>query len=341
MKKCNRIAIDLAKNVFEICILGRNNRILGRQRLKRAQLMQFIAKQSKSRIVMEACYSSHYWAREFTKLGHTVDLIPPQHVKPFLRGNKNDHNDALAIAEAADRPNIITVPIKTIEQQDIQALHRIRDRLVCQRTQLMNQLRGLLSEYGIIANKGHHAFCKLLTIHGDSTDSRLTVIMKHQVRLCAEEYYSFCDRIEELNQQLRRIAQSNPLCRILLSMPGIGYINATALMASIGNGAEFRTPREMAVWLGLTPRQHASGDKSVSLGITKRGNCYLRKQLIHGARAAIGSCKKRDDNLSQWVNRIVARRGVHKACVALANRLARLAWVLLQKNEKYQPQFSH
>ena len=289
---------------------------------------------------MEACYSSHYWGREFTKLGHAVELIPPQFVKPFLRGNKNDRNDALAIAEASDRPNISRVPIKTIEQQEIQSLHRIRDRLVKQRTQLINQLRGLLSEYGIVTGQGHKAICRLVAELSDAADSRLTAMMKHQVSRCRDEYHALSDRIDESNKQLAVIAQHHPLCRILMSLPGVGIINATALMASIGNGSEFRNSRELAVWLGLTPRQHASGDKSISLGITKRGNRYLRKQLIHGARAAVSRCKKRDDDLSLWANRLVARRGMNKACVAYASRLARLAWVLLQRNETYQPRYS-
>lgn len=180
MKKCNRIAIDLAKNVFQVCVLSPVNKELDHQRLNRKQLMQYMAKQSPSRVIMEACYSSHYWGRELTKLGHAVELIPTQHVKPFLRGNKNDRNDALAIAEAANRPNIITVPIKTVEQQDIQSLHRLRERIVTQRIQLMNQLRGLLSEYGIIANQGHKAFCTLLATLSDTAENRLSAIMKHQ-----------------------------------------------------------------------------------------------------------------------------------------------------------------
>ena len=341
MKKCNRIAIDLAKNVFQICIVNSSNKVIEAKRLKRRDLSNYMANQLPSRVIMEACYSSHYWGRELTRLGHAVELIPPQFVKPFLRGNKNDRNDALAIAEAADRPNITRVPIKTIEQQDIQSLHRIRDRLVKQRTQLVNQLRGLLSEYGIVTGLGHKAMCKLLAQLSDSSDSRLTAVMKYQVNLCRLEHHELSHRIDESNQQMNEIARHNPLCQILMSLPGIGIINATALVASIGNGSEFRNSRELAVWLGLTPRQHASGDKSISLGITKRGNRYLRKQLIHGARAAVSRCKKRDDDLSLWANRLVARRGMNKACVAYASRLARLAWVLLQRNETYQPRYSN
>ncbi len=340
MNKCNRIAIDVAKNVFQVCVLSHSNKVVETQRLPRAKLPGYVARQPRSRIILEACYSAHYWGREFERLGHQVELIPPQFVKPFLRGNKNDFNDALAIAEAADRPHITRVPVKTIEQQDILSIHRIRDRIVRQRTQLINQMRGLLSEYGIITPQGHHNFRRLLVELSDDSDSRLTPIMKQQASRCLAEYRDLSSRITEANKQLGMLANHNPICQILMSLPGIGVINATALMASIGNGSAFRNPRELSVWLGLTPRQHGSGEKSVSLGITKRGNRYLRRQLIHGARAAVSRSGTRTDDLSRWANRLVARRGINKACVAFANRLARLAWVLLQKQETYHPQYT-
>lgn len=332
------IAIDLAKNIFQICIVNSNNRVLMNRQLTRASLGEFIAKQPATMIAMEACYSSHYWARLFQSYGHQVKLIPAQHVKPFVRGNKNDHNDALAIAEAARRPHIRPVPIKTVAQQDIQALHRLRERMVSQRTSLSNQTRGLLSEYGIVFPNGFKALKQALVTLLDPNDERLSVTIKHQLQYIAEEFEYASTRLNELNQQLAKIAQDNPLCRHLMSIPGIGCINATALFSAIGNGSQFKSARELSVWLGVTPKHFASGNKHVTAGISKRGNRYLRKQLIHGARAVMSRCKKRDDQLSHWLTAIVARRGPNKACVALANKMARLCWTLLQKNEMYKTQ---
>jgi len=332
------IAIDLAKNIFQVCIVNSNNRVLVNRQLTRTSLSQFIAKQAPTTIAMEACYSSHYWARLFQSCGHQVKLIPAQHVKPFVRGNKNDHNDALAIAEAARRPNIRPVPIKTVAQQDIQALHRLRERIVSQRTGISNQTRGLLSEYGIVFPNGFKALKQVLVSLLDPNDERLSVTIKHQLQFIADEFESTNTRLNELNQLLAKIAQDNPLCRNLMSIPGIGYINATALFSAIGNGNQFNSARELSVWLGVTPKHFASGNKHVTAGISKRGNRYLRKQLVHGARAAMSRCKKRDDQLSRWLNAIVARRGPNKACVAMANKMARFSWSLLQKNEMYKAQ---
>lgn len=338
MNNHSLIAIDLAKNVFQVCIINSNNRVLMNKPLNRAALSEFIVKQSPSIIAMEACYSSHYWGRLFESYGHQVKLLPAQHVKPFVRGNKNDHNDALAIAEAAQRPNIKPVPIKTIAQQDIQSLHRLRERCVSQRTSLTNQTRGLLSEYGIIFPQGFKAFKQTLAILLDPKDVQLTVSIKQQLRYVSDEFDRMCSRLNELNQSLAEIARDNPYCQQLMSIPGIGYINATGLYSAIGNGSQFKNSRELSVWLGITPKQFASGDKKVMAGITKRGNGYLRKQLIHGARAVMSRCKKRDDNLSHWLQSIINRRGPNKACVALANKMARLSWTLLQKNQMYKPQ---
>lgn len=285
---------------------------------------------------MEACYSSHYWGRCFEAMGHSVSLLPAQHVTPFVRGNKSDRNDVIAIAEAARRPNIVPVPIKSVEQQDIQCLHRLRERYVSHRTGLINQTRGLLSEYGIVSPKGHKAFCLLLREVSQPSNKALSSLLKTELAQLADEYYSLTDRIESINQTLSKIARRHPLCRILLTIPGIGIVNATAIYSAIGNGNQFKNARELAVWLGLTPKQASSGDSFTSSGITKRGNRYLRKQLVHGARAALSRSKKKSDQLSRWGNQLVARRGMNKACVAMAARLARLAWILLQKQQPYR-----
>ena len=335
MNNHSLIAVDLAKDVFQVCAVNTNNKVVHNQRLCRAKLSEYIARQSPTTVAMEACYSSHYWARLFESYGHQVMLLPAQHVKPFVRGNKNDHNDALAIAEAAQRPNIKCIPTKTIAQQDIQFLHRLRERVVSQRTALSNQTRGLLSEYGIVFPKGFKAFRTVLATLLDPSDQRLSAMLKPQLQAIVDEFYTLSARLTELNKTLSKIAQKNPLCRYLMSIPGIGYINATALFSAIGNGQQFKNARELSVWLGITPRQYASGHKQNMLGISKRGNRYLRKQLIHGARAAMSHCRKRHDRLSHWLNALIARRGHNKANVAMANKMARLCWVLLQREQMY------
>lgn len=336
MQKHNLVAIDLAKNVFQVCGMSRHQKVTFNKQLRRHELVEFMLHQPPVAVAMEACYSSHYWARCFEAMGHTVKLLPAQHVAPFVRGNKSDHNDAVAIAEAARRPNIRPVPIKTVGQQDIQALHRLRERYVANRTGLINQTRGLLSEYGIIAPLGHKAFCRLLRETSQPTATQLSPLLKVQLNQIADEYYGLTDRIAELTDTLAQTARTNPLCQLLMTLPGIGVINTTAIVSAIGNGSQFSSGRDLAVWLGLTPRQSGSGEKFKSSGITRRGNRYLRKQLIHGARAALSRCKKKTDQLSRWVNQLVARRGVPKATVALAARLARLIWVLLQRQQVYK-----
>ena len=248
------------------------------------------------------------------------------------------YNHPIGILEAALRPNITPVPVKSTEQQDIQSIHRIRDGYISRRTGVMNQARGLLSEYGIIASLGHKSFRSVVSMVTQPSCKDLSPLFKAELSQLLDEYYWLTDRIDDINQRLSNIAHQNALCRILLSLPGIGVINATALYSAIGNGSQFNNGRELAVWLGLTPKQYSSGEKSNTGGITKRGNRYLRKQLVHGARALLSRCKKRTDRLSRWVNQLVARRGVNKACVALAARLARLAWVLLDKKENYVTQ---
>ncbi|KJZ07321.1 transposase [Marinomonas sp. S3726] len=336
MNKINTIAIDLAKNVFQICILSPDHKVIKNKQVSRAQLPTTLMKQDKSIVVMEACYSSHYWARLFADMGHDVRIIPAQHVKPFVRGNKNDHNDALAVAEASLRPNISFVPLKTIEQQDIQALHRIRDKLISRRTSIVNQTRGLLSEYGIIMPKGLSGFTKHIALLLDPADTRLTSRIKCQLAEVKEEYDNLSRRRLSIQKELDEYVLENELCQRLMTIPGIGIINATALFAAIGNASQFANPRELSVWLGVTPKQHASGGKSSMGRMSKRGNQYLRKQLIHGARTLIHRTKGKNDKLSVWIKQLVERRGVNKGAVAIANRLARIAWILLHRNEAYK-----
>jgi transposase len=269
-------------------------------------------------------------------MGHSVKLIPAQHVKPFTRGNKTDANDALAIIEASNRPNLRFVPIKTTHQQDIQSLHRIRDRLVSNRTGLTNQIRGLLAEYGIVSKKGKKGF--LLALQLGLNDDNLSELVKTELRFALDELQQTSAHITKIEACLRAYVDSNEDCRILFSMPGIGVINASAIECKYGNGSQFSKSESLSVSLGLTPKLSSSGLRHQMQGISKRGDPYLRKQLIHGARALLMFCDKRpDDALCRWASRIKKRRGDNIAVVAVANRLARLAWVLLQKREMYRP----
>lgn len=336
MAKIKVIAIDLAKNVFQVCGMTANQKVVFNKMLRRSELTAFMAQQPATTVAMEACYSSHYWGRTFEEMGHRVKLIPAQFVKPFVRGHKSDRNDAVAIAEASQRPNIMPVPVKRLEQQDIQVLHRMRDRYVARRTGLVNQGRGLLSEYGIIAPQGLQAFRQLLREVATPGSKYLSDFVRPEFAQLIDEYCWLTDRIDDLNAKLTRLAKENEACKILLSIPGIGPINATALYSAIGRGQQFNSARELAVWLGLTPRQSSSGEKFNSGGITKKGNSYLRKQLVHGARASLLRCRDKDDALSRWGMALLARRGVQKACVAMAARIARLAWNLLNRNELYR-----
>lgn len=328
------IGIDLAKTVFQVGVMN-NGKLTSNRQVKRAALHALMVNQPPSTVAMEACYSSHYWAREFERYGHTVKLIPAQHVKPFTRGNKTDANDALAIIEASFRPNLRFVPIKTTHQQDIQSLHRIRERLVRNRTGLTNQTRGLLAEYGIVAQRGNKGF--LLGVQVGMNDDNLSGSFKTELELALNEMQHICEHVAKIEAQLRAYVEQSDDCQLLSSIPGIGVINASALVCKYGNGSQFSDARSLPVSLGLTPKTSSSGTRLQMQGISKRGDPYLRKQLIHGARALLMFCDKReDDALCRWASRIKQRRGTNVAAVAVANRLARLAWVLLQKRELYR-----
>lgn len=332
--KFRTIGIDLAKNVFQACGVNDNLKPQFNTKLKRAELLDFLRQKSPTTVVMEACYSAHYWGREITKLGHVVKLIPAQHVTPFVRGNKNDHNDAFAIVEASQRANIRFVPIKTEFQQEICSLHRIRERLVKNKTALSNQVRGLFSEFGIIFGGGHKALRESLTsVMNEPTFSH------HLQNMASEflsEYTFITTRIKDIEQKLKTFIDDNVSGSILLSIPGIGVINSSAILAAIDKGQAFHNPKEFAVWLGLTPRQHASGNSNKMGGITKRGDGYLRKQLTHGARTVVSRAADKEDVLSVWANNLRKRKPFNQVVVAMAHRLARLVWILLTRQEHYR-----
>jgi transposase len=320
--KLRTITIDLAKTVFQACGVNEHMKSQFNKKLKRHELLDFMRQQAPTMVVMGACYSSHYW-------GHDVKLIPAQHVTPFVRGNKNDHNDAFAITEASQRPYIRFVPIKTEHQQEICCLHRIRERLGKNKVALSNQSRGLLSEFGVVFPCGHKAFLHGLTSIIDNPE--YSHRLQDMVIDMLSEYKTTINRLKCIEKQLTEFVDGCESGRILLSIPGIGVINASAFLASIDKGQAFSSSKECAVWLGLTPKQHASGNISKMGGITKRGDRYLRKQLVHGARSVVSRAAKKTDPLSLWATKLRVTKPFNKVAVAVAHRLACLIWILLTR----------
>lgn len=326
------IGIDIAKNVFQLHGIDSHGNVVLKERVSRKKFLPVLSNLPKCLIGMEACSTSNYWGRELTKLGHIVKLISPQYVKPYVKTNKNDSQDAEAICEAVTRPNMRFVAIKSIEQQDILSLHRVRSRLVSQRTALVNHVRALLSEYGIVLPQGiTHIRTHLRPILVD-TDNEITSILREVLYELLDEFLRLDERVKTLDHKLKGVCTQSDVCKRLLDIPGIGPITASALVSSIGDIHQFKNARHLSAWLGLVPKQHSSGFKQTLLGISKRGDTYLRKLLIHGARAVLFRYKQ----ASEWMKAIVIRRGFNKACVALANKTTRIVWVLLLTGERYK-----
>jgi len=335
--KITTIGIDIAKTVFHLFAVNKMGKFVKKKQLKRKDLLAYIARLEPCLIAMEACGSANYWAREFIALGHQVKLIAPQYVKPYVKGNKNDYNDAEAIAEAAQRPNMRFVPIKSIEQQDIQNFHRQRERIKKERTALVNQVRGLLAEYGVVINKGVTAVRQDLPDILEDAENGLTHLARALFSEHLEELRIIDKRFKHCEQQIKTSNKNNSICRRLDEILGIGPIIASATYSAAGDGKEFVNGRHFSAWLGLVPGQHSSGGKSVLLGISKRGNSYLRTLFIHGARAVLRYSVNKTDRFSLWAQGVLMRRGHNKACVAVANKMARMAWVIMAKGESYRP----
>jgi len=333
-----RVGIDLAKSVFQVHGVDSQEKVVLRKQLRRAQLLDYFKKLPPCLIGMEACGGAHYWARELQKLGHTVKLMAPQFVKPYVKSNKNDANDAEAICEAVARPTMRFVAIKTIAQQDIQAIHRIRSELVQQRTAKVNQIRGLLTEYGIVVGRRVDVLRNALPQLLEDAENGLTADFRVLLDGLRQDLITLDERVDDLDKKIKTLATSNPAAKRLQQIPGIGPIIATALICAIGDGKQFQRGRDMAAWLGLTPRQHSSGGKERLLGISKRGDAYLRTLLIHGARSALKVAGKKDDPRSRWLQNLCSRRNKNIAAVALANKNARIAWALLSKETDYLPE---
>lgn len=324
MNEITTLAIDLAKNVFQLHGVDGRGVCQLRRRLRRAQLLSFMAQMPPCLVAMEACASAHYWARELIELGHRVKLIPPQYVKPFVRGNKTDGNDAEGICEAALRPRMPSVAVKTEEQQAVLTEHRIRQLLENQRKQLGNHLRGLLAEFGVVLPQGSGSLSKGLAEAIERAPARLHPVF-------SEAHQRLRDLQRQCQEQTRRIEQlaaAAPLCRRFMKERGVGPIIASAYSATLGSPTHYHNGRQVSASLGLVPKQHSSGDEPQLLGISKRGDKYLRTQLIHGARSVVSRIDGRSDPLSVWLQGVVARRGKNKAAVALANKTARRLWAI-------------
>ncbi len=340
--KLTRVGIDLAKNVFQLHGVDRHGKAIWKRRLKRDRWLSVLLDKVEPgcEIGMEACGGAYHWARELQSQGYTVKLIPPQFVKPYVKSNKNDANDAEAICEAMSRPNMRFVAVKSVEQQDIQATHRIRADLMTQRTAKANQIRGLVAEYGLVAPQQLRALRAAIPGWLEDAENGLTDHFRALLHGLWVDLIALDDRVLELDQAIKRLADSNHVTRRLQQLRGVGPMVATALVATVGTAEQYHKGRQMAASLGLTPRQCSSGDKQRLLGISKRGDVYLRSLLIHGARAVVSQAKHRDDRLSRWVTGIATRRHPNVAAVALANKTARMAWAMLRNETNYDPDFA-
>ena len=332
------VGIDLAKNSFHVHGTDDKGHTVINQKISRKRLPQVIAQLSQCTIAMEACGSAHYWARVFSEFGHEVKLIAPQFVKPFVKSNKNDAADAEAISEAAQRPNMRFVSPKSVEQQDIQSIHRMRSLAISQRTALVNQIRGLLLEYGIDIPKGRRYVMQRLPeiLGGEHGD--LSPLFLQQLQELYDTLNFFDERIDKYDTTIKTIAEHNENVQNLMTIPGLGPIIATALAAAVGEHADvFKNGRELAAWIGLVPRQHSTGGRDKLLGISKRGDVYLRTLMIHGARSIMRHAGKQKDKLREWGAQLIDRRNMNVAVVAMANKLARIAHAVLTSGQPYNP----
>lgn len=334
--KVSLLAVDLAKSIFQIHGVDEKGKAVLKRKLRRPELVPYIANIPPCRIVMEACGSSYHWARRFQAHGHEVLLISPQFVKPFVKTNKNDAADAEAIAEAASRPNMRFVPLKQLWQQDVQCLHRIRQRLVKNRTALSNEIRGLLNEYGIVFAQGFSSLRKNLSLALADESNDLSLSMRQVFSELLQELSDTETQIESYDAKIQQVFEKNESCQRIRAIKGIGPITATAILAAVGDPKVFQNGRQFSAWLGLVPRQYSSGGKNSLFGISKRGDTYLRSLLIHGARAALKTAPYRKDRLSLWALQKQQSRGFNKAAVALANKHARIIWALLAHQKDYE-----
>lgn len=335
MSNIKVLGIDLAKNVFQLHGTDTKGKCLLRKRLTRTKLMPFLANLPACLIGIEACGGAHDWARRFQQLGHTVKMMSPQFVKPYVRSNKNDRNDARGIAEAVTRPDMKFVPLKAIEQQEGLLIHRVRQLAVKQRTAQSNQIRGLLADFGIILPKGL-AYMETIPMLLETHAQQLTIGAIRLFKQMYRQFKLYDKQVSHYDKQNKQAAEQDPRCQALMDIEGIGPLTASAIVATVGDAKVFKNGRELSAYLGLVPKQHSSGNKIRLQGISKRGNRYLRTLLIHGARSAIRTCEKKTDSRSVWLANQKLRGGPNKAAVALANKNVRIAWAILSSGECYR-----
>ena len=332
------IGLDLAKNLFQIHGLDAEGTTVIRKKLGRPSLLPFFSQLPPCVVGMEACATSHYWARELRALGHDVRLMPPNYVKPYVKRGKNDAADAEAICEAVTRPTMRFVAIKSAEQQSALMLHRSRDLLIRQRTMLANALRGHFAELGIVVAQGLRNLAKLIEIVADEKDTRVPPIARHALQMLVAGIQDLQVRIRDLERALLAWHRASETSRRLESIPGVGFVTATAIAATMTDAAQFRSGRQFAAWLGLVPRQNSSGGKDRLGRISKMGNRYLRRLLVVGATALIRFARNRATPLSAWADNLLTRRPARLVSVALANKIARVVWAVLSRGKQYSSQ---
>jgi transposase len=331
------IGIDLGKAVFHAVGLNKRGDVVMRKKFSRPQLLRFTANLKVDLIGMESCGGAHFLGRSLREQGHDVRLIPAQYVKPFVKTNKNDFIDAEAIAEAVDRPTMRFVPIKSDDQLDMQSLHRVRERWVMRRTAAVNQIRSLLLERGVTLRKGRKYLDQQLPRILEDAELKLSGALRTLLAQLKLELDQLAERIGEMDRFIRQTAGELEGCRRMQAIPGVGPVTATAIVAAIGNGSAFAKGRDFAAWTGLVPGEYSTGGKQRLLGISKRGNPYLRRLFVQGARAVLQMRNKQAPGLSCWLERLSSRKHTNVAAIALANKLARISWAVLAKGKAYQP----
>jgi transposase len=334
MTEITRIGLDLAKGVFQVHAVNAQEQVMLRRSLRRSQLLAWFGKLPPCLIGMEACGGANHWARELTALGHTVRLMPPAYCKPYVRRNKNDAADAAAICEAVSRPSMRFVPINTLKQQSEKVTHKARELLMKQRTMAMNSLRGLMAEFGVVAPQGAHHIGKLLAILADPEDSRIPDVARAALNTMAEMLAALEQQIDVLDKTIKAQVRDNPTARHLDTIPGFGTILSGAMSAIVTDPTHFDSGRDFSASLGLVPRQDGTGGK-VKLGpISKRGNGYLRRLLVNGATAVLNGKNARND---PWLAKLLDSKPKKLAAVALANKMARIAWAVMMRQEDFRP----
>jgi transposase len=336
MGEVSTIGLDIAKSVFQVHAVDGAGAVMIRKRISRAKVVEYFSELPPCLVGIEACPSAHYWGRELKELGHAVKLMPPSYVKAYLKRSKNDANDAAAICEAVTRPSMRFVPIKTKQQQTALMLHRTRQLLVRQRTMLSNALRGHLAELGIVSAKGRNGTGELLRIIADGADNQVPTAVRGILGVLARQYSAIGTEILSIDKNILVLHRSCEASRRLAEIPGIGPIVATALVAEIGDWKMFSSGRNLAAWIGLVPKQHTTGGKDRLGSITKQGNRYLRWLLVVGAMAVIRYAQKHGTKNRPWLGRLMERRPTKVAAVALANKIARIAWAIMVRDEKYK-----